>query len=428
MITFKRITFTLASLAICTLVSAQSSSISLNNTTSPFTRYGVGTLSDMGFGGSRSMGGTGFALRDGRQINVLNPASYSNVDSLTFLFDTGFSMEISRYSQPGASKTASNASFDYVAMQFRLRPGLGFTAGLKPFSHVGYNLGYKQDIENTENDKNSTHSYYGTGGFSEVFAGLGYAPIKNLSLGFNISYLYGNISRTSLTTSDMTSESRQNGEMNVYDYKLDFGAQYHFLLNPSKPKEITVGAVYSLGHKLNTSDSHRINSAITDIDANLKIPHSFGAGISYRENSWMIEGNYSLQLWKQDYTDPISYSTPYATHSLLNRSRYSAGAEYLPNLYSRKYSEQIRYRFGAWYTTPYYKILNPEQRWVNGATEFGVSAGFGLPVPVLLNRSLINVSFQYVRTSAKDLLTDNSFRISVGLTFNETWFKKWRVE
>lgn len=428
MITFKRILFTLASTAVCITLSAQSSTISLNNTNSPFSRYGVGLLTDEGFGSSRAMGGTGIALRDGRQINPLNPASYSNVDSLTFLFDTGLSMQISRFSENGASKTANNASFDYVAMQFRLMPGLGITAGLKPFSSVGYNLGSKEEITNSENNTNATHSYYGSGGFSQVFIGLGYAPVKNFSVGFNASYLYGTINKASVLTSDVTSESRQAGKMNVYDYKLDFGAQYNFFLNKEKQQELTIGAVYSLGHKLNTSDTKTMNSASSSVDASLKLPHSFGVGVSYRDESWMVEGNYSLQLWEQTYTDPIGAGTPYGNQPLCDRSRYSVGAEWTPSRYSRKYTNQIRYRVGAYYTTPYYKLVNPAGSWVDGPTEYGVSAGFGLPIPVLLSRSIVNISLQYVHTSAKNLLTDNSFRFSVGLTFNETWFKKWKVE
>ena len=36
------------------------------------------------------MGGIGYAMSSGRQINVMwNPASYACIDSLTFLFDMG---------------------------------------------------------------------------------------------------------------------------------------------------------------------------------------------------------------------------------------------------------------------------------------------------------------------------------------------------
>ena len=57
-----------------------------------------------------------------------------------------------------------------------------------------------------------------------------------------------------------------------------------------------------------------------------------------------------------------------------------------------------------------------------------MSAGFGIPIfNQWNNRSFVNVSGQWVHTSAKDLITENSFRINVGITFNERWFQKWRV-
>ena len=54
--------------------------IAQNNTNSPYTRYGYGDLSDQSFGNSRAMGGIAFGLRDGAQINPLNPASYTAID------------------------------------------------------------------------------------------------------------------------------------------------------------------------------------------------------------------------------------------------------------------------------------------------------------------------------------------------------------
>ena len=53
-----------------------------NNTNSPYTRFGYGELADRSFGAGRAMGGVGYGLRSSKQINPLNPASYSCMDSL----------------------------------------------------------------------------------------------------------------------------------------------------------------------------------------------------------------------------------------------------------------------------------------------------------------------------------------------------------
>ena len=51
----------------------------------PYSKLGFGILNDNATGSQRAMGGVGYAMQSGRQINVMNPASYAKVDSLTFL-------------------------------------------------------------------------------------------------------------------------------------------------------------------------------------------------------------------------------------------------------------------------------------------------------------------------------------------------------
>ena len=114
--------------------------IAQNNTNSPYTRYGYGDLSDQNFGNSKAMGGIAFGLRDGAQINPLNPASYTAIDSLTFLFEGGVSLQNMNISGGGVKLNAKNSSFDYLAMQFRLHRRLAMSIGLLPFSNVGYTV------------------------------------------------------------------------------------------------------------------------------------------------------------------------------------------------------------------------------------------------------------------------------------------------
>ena len=76
------------------------------------------------------------------------------------------------------------------------------------------------------------------------------------------------------------------------------------------------------------------------------------------------------------------------------------------------------------YATPYTKINGND-----GPSELSASVGFGIPiVNSYNNRSILNISGQWVRTSAKNFITENTFRINIGLTFNERWFMKWKVD
>lgn len=104
-----------------------------NNTNSPYTRYGYGHLADQGSSNSKAMGGVAYGLRDGTQVNFANPASYTAVDSLTFIFDGAVSLQNTNFSDGTLKQNAKNSSFDYITMQFRLARWCGMSLGLIPF-------------------------------------------------------------------------------------------------------------------------------------------------------------------------------------------------------------------------------------------------------------------------------------------------------
>ena len=405
--------------------------IAQNNTNSPYTRYGYGDLSDQSFGNSRAMGGIAFGLRDGAQINPLNPASYTAIDSLTFIFEGGVSLQNMNISGGGVKLNAKNSSFDYLAMQFRLHPRVAMSIGLLPFSNVGYSV--SESNEATETSPYSTKSLTGEGGLHQLYVGAGVKVLKNLSVGVNASYFWGDITR-SLTqlypnTASAYSYIRQNA-VSVSDYKLDFGLQYTQEFN--KKHSATIGAVYSPKHKLNndyTVTTQASSTVSQDWDATLEVPNTFGVGFTYNYDKRLTVGlDYSLQQWSKTKFDVNTADGAVRedfdeTYTYCDRHKISVGAEYIPNLIGRSYLSHIKYRLGAYYTTPYYKI-NGEK----ASREYGVTAGFGLPVP--RSRSILSISGQFVRVKGLEtnMVNENIFRVSIGLTFNERWFFKRRVE
>ena len=201
------------------IVSAQS------NTNSPYTRYGFGQLSDQSFGHNQAMGGIGYAIRNGGHINPKNPASYTAVDSLTFLFDIGMSLKNSNFTEGGVSTNAKNASFDYIAMQFRLWKRMGMTFGFLPFSSVGYSLKSTNTLTSEggeSSDVTQSTTFTGEGGLHQVFMGLGFKVLKNLSVGANISYLYGDVThQTTAAFSNSADATMVSNVASVKSYKLD---------------------------------------------------------------------------------------------------------------------------------------------------------------------------------------------------------------
>ena len=403
--------------------------IAQNNTNSPYTRYGYGDLSDQSFGNSKAMGGIAFGLRDGAQINPLNPASYTAIDSLTFLFEGGVSLQNMNISGSGVKLNAKNSSFDYLAMQFRLHPRIAMSIGLLPFSNVGYSVSDSK----VDNGVSQTRSFTGDGGLHQLYGGIGVKVLKNLSLGVNASYFWGDITRTRTIIYPATSESYsyiQQMGVSISDYKLDFGAQY--TLDFNKKHSMTIGAVFSPKHKLNNDYTVTTQVSMTNsnnLDATLELPNTFGAGFTYNYDKRLTVGlDYSLQQWSKtkfdvNTSDEAVREDFNETYTYCDRHKISVGAEYIPNLMGRSYLSHIKYRLGAYYTTPYYKIGGKE-----ATREYGVTAGFGLPVP--RSRSILSISGQFVRISGQEsaFVNENIFRVSIGLTFNERWFFKRRVE
>lgn len=403
------------------------------STNSPYTRYGYGMLSDQSFGNSRAMGGIAYGLRNGAQINPTNPASYSAIDSMTFLFDGGFSMQNDYMSDGNIKKNVKNSTFDYIAMQFRLYKRLGMSVGFLPFSNVGYSMSSTSEITDAVTGERTTvnQTYSGNGGLHQLYAGLGFKVLENLSVGVNASYLFGNITHTSSRSFNLNGAyfSNKINDITVRDYKLDFGLQYtqHF----GKKHAVTLGAVYSLKHTLHSEaynytqlgQTTGTGSPIIGQEADtisskgFGFPHFFGGGFTYVYDRRLTIGfDYTYQKWAG-----VKFNNE--DNHFSNRTKYAFGLEYLPSYTTRKYLGKMRYRAGAYYSDPYIKVKGED-----GAREYGVSLGVGLPV--FNSKSIVNVSAQYIQISprVKGMLKEQYLKINVGLTFNERWFMKWKVE
>lgn len=77
-----------------------------NGSNSPYSRYGFGLLSDGANAFNKSMAGTAYGMHNGKELNTKNPASYAAIDSLTFLFDLGLSLQNGNFSQNGSKTNA----------------------------------------------------------------------------------------------------------------------------------------------------------------------------------------------------------------------------------------------------------------------------------------------------------------------------------
>ena len=154
-----------------------------NATITPYSRYGYGILSDNASAAQQGMGGVGYAMNSGRQINAMNPASYARMDSLTFLFDMGATMTNLWTSEDNAAghsfEKHTGAGLSNITLQFPVSKRLGISAGLLPFGSVGYAFGNTID--------NGAASRQGSGSINQLYAGAGYRVFRDLTVGVNVA-------------------------------------------------------------------------------------------------------------------------------------------------------------------------------------------------------------------------------------------------
>ena len=391
-----------------------------NGINSPYSRYGVGVLADQSLGTNRQMGGLGYALRSHRFVNLKNPASFSTADTLTMLFEAGFSMQNVNFKEGNKRINAKNASFDYVAMQFRLCKGLGMSAGFLPYSNVGYSFS-----TTSSQGTNEVHSetYNGTGGLYQPYIGLGWKPFSWIAAGVTGSYIYGDI--THQVVSEFANSTNRSKTYNaiIRNYKVDFGVQ--FMSKLAAKHHLTLGATYSLGHDMNakatltetTSDA----TNETSIPSGFVLPNTYGGGFAYKyDDQWTIGADYTYEQWSAaTFFDAISTGT--------DRSKISIGVEYSPKELSKNLLKMMSYRAGIHYAQPYTRINGRE-----GCDEYGISAGVSVPFYNNNNsysHGTLHISGQFIhlRPRSAGLITENYLRINIGITFNESWFMKLRV-
>lgn len=417
-------------------------SFAQSGTNSPYSQYGLGLLSDQTSGFNRGMNGLGLGFREHNQVNYINPASYSSIDSLSFIFDVGISGQVTNFDEGGVKKNANNSNFEYAVAGFRAARHLGVSFGIIPFTNVGYNYSNTANVGGiTGSDATSyVNTYSGSGGLHQIYVGAGWEPFKGFSFGANVSYLWGSYTRsvTNSYTDNYINTLSKYYTASTHSYKLDFGVQYTTKI--SKKDMLTVGLTYSPGHKLGgksecTVVSTNSQTAVSDtssysVSKALEIPVMYGAGLTWNhDNKLKLGFDYSLQKWGSVVAPVYNVTNNVPSYTaekgqFTDRHKYTFGGELCPQENSRNFFKRIHYRLGASYATQYLKING-----VDGPKEYSVSAGFGIPIMNgYNNRSILNISGQWVRQDSKMFIKENTFRINIGLTFNEKWFAKWKME
>ncbi len=405
-----------------------------NSTESPYTRFGYGLISSARSTWSRAMGGTAIATRKSNIINTANPASYVAVDSQTFIFDMGVSFGMSHFNEGKNNDTRLLGNLEYITVLFPLTKWLAVSTGITPYSSVGYRFGTTGQVSNSNNLK-YTETFQGSGNLSDIYFGLGVRPIKPLSLGVNVAYRFGTLAHQ--RNIDFAVSSTYNPYfyeiLNLKAVNVEAGVQWAYNFSNNNETQLTIGATYSPSLPYHSTKTYRElimqnnqvsgiirNDSLTSNDA-YRTSHNIGLGISYlHKNKLFVEADVKYSIWQDTFKD-MSLFTPQ------NQLSLSLGASFIPKYTDRSIWNRMEYRLGINGSNAYFTIpITSNKR--SGYLQGGIALGLGIPLVDRRSQLDITFDYQHLMPREKGMISENYLMVTLGLRFNEGWFRKLKLD
>lgn len=406
-----------------------------NLTKSPYSIIGVGDMHFLGTSQQTALGQVGQGIRKSAEVNVLNPASFSGL-KLTVI-EGGLTYGTGTLNQNTQSSKITNSSFSYFMFGIPLhsRLGWGLAFGLSPYSNIGYNISSQRAFT----DYTASEQVEGTGGLSRFHWGTGIKLVKNLSLGINMSYLFGQTSYELKHIIPQPSNKFNIAETrtrNISGRQWQVGLQYHkdsiFGRNKKDNYVLVIGATYTLGADLNARQSQLVRSMgvgatrgtldsiyyTNGVTGIVSMPYALATGLSLeKKDKWFAAADFN-------YTEWSSYQSFGRVDSLRNSFGVSCGFSMVPKSTDYKhYYNRVEYRIGGRY--------DKGNLFINGTniSTYAISGGFGLPLGVK-TKSRLNLTGEYmVRGSLENnLIQERYFRIILGINFSDKWFQRYKYD
>ena len=433
------ITFLLAVIVL------QARSQSTATTSSPYSRFGIGDISDQLLPQNIGMGGIATAtntIGGYNSINVINPASYGKIGFTTI--DVGVYSDVITLSKNGfPDQRNANFSLSHIMFALPVTKHSAISFGLLPYSNVGYNYKIVKPNLGTSSpvDTNAVNNVYsGEGGLSKAYLGYGFGIGRHLLLGANVSYIFGSLKQEQSTEIPtlygvLNSRVEQNNHIGGLNY--DYGAQY--TIDFSDTKHIILGYSASASSQLNVKNTFIVSQYYRDAQGNenvpadslvntqspggkLKLPQINHFGIVFQnEGKFMVGADYTIGQWSD-------LSIAGTNAGLQDSKMLNIGGQITPNANSlSNFFALMDYRLGAIYETTY---LN-----VNGVSIKRYAATFGLGIPLPHDRA--SSAFYKINFSAEvgqrgvltqGLVKENYVNFHLGFTLNDRWFQRYKFE
>lgn len=387
---------------------------------SPYTRYGVGDLKYSFSTRQQGMGQLGVSLLDKAHISTTNPASWSDFNRTRIEFGltyNGVSISDNKSSYYTAETDFEGFTFGFpVSTEY----GIGIAMGLIPYSRISY-----QSIQNFQSSdtlvSDYSISYEGKGGLSKLFIGSSYRLPFEFSLGASLDYYFGNLNYYSKLT--FKNDNNYTADYNLSYRPTGFGATFGLIssnlnkiINTEFLSDLRVGGSVNLVSKLDTdtiltTTSSILLDTIAQSRTNMELPLRINLGISFiLGKNYLVTFDYSSQNFSEfKIADRKS-------ENLRNSFKFSTGFEFIPTQQlGMSFWERVNWRLGLSYEqTPYY-FKN------TGIDQYSIYAGTTFPLGI---DNSIDLAVQYSLrgTSENNLFKENFIKLNLGISFGELWF------
>lgn len=402
-----------------------------NTTISPYSYFGIGDLSNISTVDNQMMGRLQM-YTDSIHINLNNPAAYGKLRLTTYT--AALSHRKIRLETFTAEQKSSLTNLEYLSIGFPLSDRWGAGFGLMPYSSVGYNL-----LDETINGNGATvlNEYSGQGGLNKVYFSTGYRLIGDLYLGATLNFNFGNFTNQriqSVENVQFGTLDRRESRVNGFDF--NYGATY----TPKLTDKHTLFTSVTVNTQANlvSENLQRIGSfsrasgdeiEVVEVDlaasgrdrTEIKVPTTTTLGLGYGEDKkWFLGAEYAFQAMSDFTNEFISVEDVVYDDA----SSIGVGAFFIPDYTSfTNYLKVITYRAGL--------RLDKTGMVVRGSeiNNFGITFGLGLPLGGQ-GFSNINLGFELGRrgTTVANLVEENYFKVNVGLSLNDRWFLKRRID
>ena len=418
------------------------SAFAQQNSVSPYSRLGVGDMQRKNYTSALGMGGATIGLKDSKNIDMSNPASYSNLFLTSFDLGVQFRFIQQEQAKPEVFVKNYQGNIRYFSIGVPLKEWWGMAFGLQPYSYKGYNI---TNNRTAADGIDVVDNFVGSGSMSQLYLGSGFKLLHNLSVGANASFLFGRLDEQNVTTLEGNIfNTWQLENISVRGLSFDFGAQYQIDLG--KDKQIGLGVAYTNKANLNatlTRDLFVASNSGTPIDSlngngeqegtvtlpsELKFGLSFGKKTSLDANyAWAISADFELYNGSE-------FRGVSGRQGLTNGYRFEFGGYIVPALSfeelakRNKFASLIEYRLGGFYGETPYQIDGQQ------VGEYGISFGVGLPVrhknlaPGEQKASMINIGGILGSRGSLDngLIRETYLNIYLGIRLNDKWFIKYK--